>query len=453
MTLAADKALKNSKKIISRTAFESLNGYDVQTLDEVFLSSRNFDTLNKKLAAAVLKAAKESPVCYCVDGAVCEDEACKIILSKVKDCEVIEGVSKSAHAASLSRLKNAQYTAVSGYSVESLKSCSAAVVYDIDCEFIAGLVKERLADIFGDEKDCSFVRGNKCTRIKVYEIDRQKNYDSTCAVAVEESAFLEKDRYDYADVEKMVKLLRAPGGCPWDTVQTNESIKSNCIEEAYELADAIERADDDGIEEEAGDLLLQAIFHAVIKEDGGSFNGTDMSTRLVKKLIFRHSHIFGKDKAGSESEALSVWERNKREEKGQATYTESIQAVPKNFPACIRAQKVGKRSAKCGMDFLSPVSASEKLIEEINELLEACISGDKDAIFEEAGDVLYSAVNTCRLAGVDCEQALHAAVNKFTARFSAFEKLAAESGEKIEEMDPSRWDYYWALAKNAVKKS
>ncbi|MDE7265124.1 MAG: nucleoside triphosphate pyrophosphohydrolase, partial [Clostridia bacterium] len=180
--------------------------------------------------------------------------------------------------------------------------------------------------------------------------------------------------------------------------------------------------------------------------------GTDAITRLIKKLIFRHSHIFGKDKADDDSEALGVWERNKREEKSQKTFSDTVVAVPKNMPACMRAQKVGKRSAKCGMDFLSPLSASEKLSEEVEELIKACVSEDKDAVFEEAGDVLFSAVNVCRLAGVDCEEALHAAVDKFTKRFAAFEKLALADGEKLEDMDLSRQDYYWALAKNELKK-
>ncbi len=174
---------------------------------------------------------------------------------------------------------------------------------------------------------------------------------------------------------------------------------------------------------------------------------------MVKKLIFRHSHIFGKDKASTDSEALGVWEKNKKKEKGQSTCSESVLAVPSNFPACMRAQKIQKRAAKSGMDFLSPVSASEKLGEEVGELLQACVNGDGGEIFEESGDVLFSAVNTCRLAGVDCEQALRAATEKFVKRFVEFERIATENGEKIDEMDNSRQDYYWALAKNAVKKN
>lgn len=456
LTLRAKEALDNATEILVRTAdaesFGSLAGYKTVPLDEVFERSRNYDELNRNLAAAVLDAAKKSDVCYCVDGSVSEDEACKIILNNHKDCEVLDSVSKASHAYNTSRLTGSEVVSVSAYSIENLKTCRAATVYDIDCEYVAGTVKERLSYIFGEESYCLFVRGETVEKIKIYEIDRQKNYDGTCAVAVEEGEFLKKARFDFADLEHMLKLLRAPGGCPWDRAQTSESIKGNMIEEAYELVDAIERGDTDGMEEETGDVLLQAAFHAVIAEERGEFTGGDALTRLVKKLIFRHSHIFGGDKAATETEALGVWDKNKREEKGQTDYSDTVLAVPKNMPACMRAQKVGKRSAKCGMDFLSPVSASEKLEEEVGELLEACIKEDKGAIFDEAGDVLFSAVNVCRLAGADCELALHAATNKFTKRFVEFERLAKENGEKIEEMDPSRWDYYWMLAKNAVKK-
>lgn len=453
LTKKAELALKNASKIISRTSFAGLKNYDVETLDKVFLSSRNFDTLNKNLAARVLDAAKAQDVCYCVDGAVCEDAACKIIMKKHAQTEIIEGVSKSAHAASVARLNSSQYSAVSAYDVNSLKSAPAAVVYDMDCEYIAGLVKERLSDLFGEETDCVFVRGENATRIKIYEIDRQKEYDGSCAVAVKEGDFLKKERYDYADLEKLIKLLRAPNGCPWDRVQTNESIKGNTIEEAYELADAIERGDDDGIEEETGDVLLQAAFHSVIKEEQGAFSGTDAITRLVKKLIFRHSHIFGKDKAQDGDEALSVWEKNKLVEKHMSTFGESVQAVPSNFPACMYAQKVGKRAAKSGMDFLSPVSAFERLQDEFSELVDAMQAEDKEGIFEEAGDVLFAAVNTCRLAGVDCENALRMSAKKFAKRFIKCEQLIIADGKNMTDLDGLELDLYWERAKDAVDEN
>lgn len=455
LTKKAELALSAASRIIARTdgtaSFKSLSGYNVETLDGVFVSSRNFDTLNKNLAAAVLDAAKTEDVCYCVDGAVCEDAACSIILKKHADTVIIEGVPKSALAAGAARISS--YSAVSAYGVDGLKSASAAVVYDIDCYYIASLVKQKLSDLYGEETDCTFVRGENPSRIKVYEIDRQNEYDYSCAVAIEEGEFLKKERYDYADLEKLIRLLRKPDGCPWDRAQTNASIRGNTIEEAYELADAIERGDDDGIEEETGDVLLQAAFHSVIKEEQGAFNGTDAITRLVKKLIFRHSHIFGADKAKGSEDALSVWEKNKTIEKNMTTFGESVQAVPANFPACMYAQKVGKRAAKSGMDFLSPVSAFERLSDEFSELVEAMQSGDKQRVFDEAGDVLLSAVNTCRLAGVDCENALRMAAKRFAARFVECEKLILADGKDMTELDGLELDLYWERAKNAVKEN
>ena len=456
MSLCAKAALDSAQKIFARTsrgeAYASLSGYDVEYLDDVFKRSRNFDTLNKNLASKIISASKQTPVVYCVDGAVSEDNACKEILAKAKDCTVCEGPSKISYIKTLAKLKSTCVTTLSAYDISSLKSCPAAVIYDLDDFGLADMAKRRLTALFGEESDCVFIDVDGAHKIKVYEIDRFKHYTAECAVAIEEKEFLTKDRYDFADLEHLIKLLRAPGGCPWDRAQTNESIRQNMIEEAYELVDAVNRGDDDGIEEECGDVLLQAAFHGVIKEELGSFNASDAITRVVKKLIFRHSHIFGGDKAADEGAALNVWEKNKMREKHQTTYTQSLYAVPGNFPACMRAQKVGKRAAKCGMDFLSPVSASEKLGEEAAELIQALKQGDERAVFEESGDLLFSAVNTCRLAGVDSEQALAAATDKFIKRFEVFESLAKRDGKNLNDMCSEEYDWYWLQAKNATKK-
>ncbi len=457
LTHSAEESLSTARKIMARTsrgeAYMQLSGYDVEYLDEVYSRSRNFDTLNKNLASRVIAQSKITPVVYCVDGAVSEDEGCKIILSKCRDAEVFEGVSKISQIKTCARLKSSCITTLSAYDISSLKSTPAAIIYDMDDYYLSTLVKQKLSDLFGEETLCTFVNSSGAKKIKIYEIDRFKEYDASCAVAVEEGEFLKKERYDYADLEHIIKLLRAPGGCPWDRAQTNASIKQNMIEEAYELVDAINRGDDDGIEEECGDVLLQAAFHSVLKEEQGAFTGSDALTRVVKKLIFRHSHIFGSDKASDENSALSVWEKNKMAEKHQTTFTESLKAVPVNFPACMRAQKVGKRAAKSGMDFLSPISASEKLGEEAIELLKALQAEDREGVFEESGDLLLAAVNTCRLAGVDCEEALAAATDKFIKRFEAFEKIATADGKKLNDLCSEEYDWYWLQAKNAVKEN
>ena len=378
MSMRAVNALTSGAKVLARTAlapsFASVKDYGAQPLDELFARSRNFDTLNKRLAKAVLDAAKQQDVVYCVDGAVCEDNACKIILARHRDTEVIEGVSKAARATCLAKVKGSQVTGISAYDIKNLKSSPAVAVYDIDSFFAASEVKLALSDLFGEETACAFIRGDAVKRIKIYELDRQKDYDMSCAAVVEESDFLHKDRYDYADLLQMVRMLRAPGGCPWDRAQTCESIRIN----------AINRNDDDGIEEETGDVLLQAAFHTVMKEEQGAFTSEDVTTRVVKKLIFRHSHIFGKDRAAHEDAALGVWEKNKREEKHMTTFGETVQAVPVSFPACMRAQKVQKRASKAGLDKSKEQSAAD---------IRGLISSPEEKLSEaDCGRLLFEAV-------------------------------------------------------------
>ena len=456
LSARAEAALKSGAKIFARTskapAFASLNGYDVCTLDGLFESSRNFDTLNKKLAKAVLDASKQGDVVYCVDGAVCEDTACRMILSRHKDTLVIEGVSKAAHISSLARLKSTQVTGISAYDIGNLKSSPAVAVYDMDDFYAASEVKIKLSDLFGEEAECAFVSSEGVKKIKVYEIDRMKHYDMSCGVAVEEADFLHKQRYDYADLVHMVELLRAPGGCPWDRAQTNESIRINMIEEAYELVDAVNKDDDDMIEEETGDVLLQAAFHTVMKGEQGSFTAEDVTTRVVKKLIFRHSHIFGKDKAKDEADALGVWEKNKREEKHQSTFGETVAAVPSGFPSCMRAQKVQKRAAKAGLDYLSSVSAAEQLSQDAQNCVNALVKQDKQAAERACGELLFTAVGLCRLAGADCEQALADATDQFSKKFIKAEEIAISQGKNVSDFTELDWKWYLMQAENALKK-
>lgn len=452
----AESALEKADSILVRSqlaqSYKSVEKYAPKTLDDIFKSSRNFDTLNKKLASAVILEAKKANVCYCVDGAVCEDAACKIILSQAKDVEVIEGTSKVAYAANIARIKSMQVTGISAYDIKSLKSTPACVVYDMDNYFAATDVKIKLSDLFGEESDCSFIRAGECKKIKVYEIDRQKDYDMTCSVAVEERDFLHKERYDYADLLTLISMLRAPDGCPWDKVQTNESIRINMIEEAYELVDAINKGDDDMIEEETGDVLLQAAFHTIIKEEQGAFNGTDVLSRVIKKLIFRHSHIFGSDRAKDEQSALGVWEKNKQREKHRTTYGEDVASVPVSFPACMRAQKVQKRAAKAGFDCLSSVSAAERLNDDITTCINALTDGDKALSDRACADILFNAVNLCRLAGVDCEQVLADAAEDFARRFIKAEELAIADGKNVSDFNDSDWKTYFGKADDALKK-
>lgn len=441
--LSGKKIVLKSKNFKTTQSVKSL-GVEFTTLDYIYDKSRNFDSLNKNLANAVLNLAKESDVVYCVNGSVIEDISAQLIIKRSKNVQVFDGVSKCSNAFSIAKIFNRNKTCVSAYDIYSYKRASLPLaVYDLDSDLIAGDIKIHLCDMLGDETPCYFVCNGKSKKIKLYELDRQKNYDYSTVLVIDDIPLLKKSRFDFYDLVEVMQKLRAPDGCPWDRAQTHESIRKNMIEEAYELVDAIDCGDDDKIIEETGDVLMQAVFHSELGQERGAFSGYDITTGVCDKLIFRHSHIFGTDNASDADGALSVWENNKKKEKGQKTASDSVLDVPKVFPALIRAQKVGKRAAKSGYDFKDFYDATTKIPEELSEVISAYKSGNEKEIYEEIGDLLFSVVNVGRLAGVDCEESLTESTEKFVRRFLITEKLVLADNKKMEELSYNEiWEYY-----------
>ena len=244
--------------------------------------------------------------------------------------------------------------------------------------------------------------------------------------------FIEKDKYDVYDLEKIVDLLRRPGGCPWDREQTHESIRRNFIEEAYEAVEAIDEKSPAHLQEELGDVLLQVVFHAQMEREQGGFSLDDVADGVCKKLILRHPHVFGDVRVADSAQVLTNWDAIKRVEKDQKTVTDSLNAVARSLPALWRAEKVQKKAAKAGFDWPDISGALDKLEEELAELRQALQSGE--GVEDELGDVLFSAVNAARFAGVDPEQALTGSTDKFIRRFSGLEQAALTAGRKLEDM-------------------
>ena len=454
-----ENAVIMGRKVLVRTAYtrsyETVKemGIEHECLDFVYESSRNFNTLAKNLAKAV--AEKGNDCMYLVDGSATEDVSVKALCMRMRGkVEIIDGVSKTTSLVRKAGFAGCSYTAVSAYEIEERAKTGnlslPLVVYDLDDRNLASDIKLLLGDLFGEETEAAYLCGEKKKKICLFELDRQKEYDYTSAVAIEEVSLLEKSRFSLEDLKEIVVRLRAPNGCPWDRVQTNDSIKMSAVEEAYELVDAIDQDDDEKILEEAGDILLQTIFHAVMKEEMGAFNLTDVVTAVCQKLISRHTHVFGEDKAKDEGSALSVWEKNKMTEKNQVTFADSVNDVPKCFPAAMRAQKVGKRASKAGMDFADAEAAAERLQEELTEFFQAYRKGDSAETEKELGDVLFSAVNVGRKAGCDCEKALKEATERFALRFTKAEALALADGKKVTELTEVEWDNYYKLAKENV---
>ena len=254
-----------------------------------------------------------------------------------------------------------------------------------------------------------------------------------------------KQNYDVDDLKRIVSILRAPGGCQWDGEQTHQSIRRNFLEEAYEVAEAIDENSTEHLQEELGDVLLQVVFHASIEEDAGRFDLNDVADGVCKKLIYRHPHVFGNVAVGSTDEILANWEELKKAEKGQASQADAVDAVARSLPALWRAEKVQKKAAKVGFDWPDVSGAVDKMSEELEEV-KAAMAGNGD-VAEELGDLLFAVVNASRFLNVDAEMALHAASDKFATRFRRVEEEVLKSGRAMEEVSLAELDAIW----NAIK--
>ena len=254
--------------------------------------------------------------------------------------------------------------------------------------------------------------------------------------------FQYKDRYDINDLLSIMALLRSPGGCPWDRAQTHQSIRRNMLEEAYEAAEAIDQQDPVHLKEELGDVLLQVVFHARMAQEAGQFSFDDVVDGVCQKLVFRHPHVFGASEAEGPDGALTSWEAQKRAEKGQKTAADTLDGVARSLPALIRAEKLQDKARKAGFDWDSVGPALDKLSEETEELRAAVRDGTNSE--EELGDLLFAAVKAGRFLGLDSEQALHAACEKFIRRFRRVEEL---SDKPLPQQDVSALEALWRRAK------
>ena len=261
--------------------------------------------------------------------------------------------------------------------------------------------------------------------------------------------FERKETYSLQDLIEILRILRAPGGCPWDRAQTHLSDRRNFLEEAYEAAEAFDRDDPALMCEELGDMLMQVLFNIHIEEDAGRFTTDDVTDHICKKLIFRHPHVFGTAAADTSEEVLVNWEALKRQEKGQQTTADAMDAVARSLPALWRADKLQSKAAKAGFEFAGVSGALDKLDEETRELREAVERGTNFS--EELGDVLFAAVKAGRFLNVDPEDALNATCEKFSARFRRGEEAGAARGAEMSSLPLDELTRLWNEAKHPTE--
>ena len=255
-----------------------------------------------------------------------------------------------------------------------------------------------------------------------------------------------EEKYTFDDLVLVMELLRSEGGCPWDIEQTHKSIRNDFIEEAYEVIEAIDTDNPTLLREELGDVLLNVVFHARIEDEKNTFTALDVTNDICEKMIHRHPHVFADVKVTDSENVLSNWEKIKGEEKQRITFTDKLRAIPPMYPALLRAQKVGKK-ASC-FDFENVEDVYAKLYEEIDEIREAEKSGNKEDMAEELGDLLLTVTSLARKLGVNSEEALFNATNKFIGRFERLEKAVLAEGGNIEDMTMEELDAIWDKLKH-----
>ncbi|MBE5813522.1 MAG: nucleoside triphosphate pyrophosphohydrolase [Clostridiales bacterium] len=248
---------------------------------------------------------------------------------------------------------------------------------------------------------------------------------------------INKSKYDFNDFVEIIKILRSPNGCPWDREQTHESLKSNLIEESYEFLSEIDKKNIDGMKEELGDVLLQVLMHAQIAQDDGKFDINDVIDGIAKKMVFRHPHVFGEDKAVTSDNALDLFNQQKQKEKHFDKQVDVLKSIPESYPALIKAEKTASKLNKIQPNFF------KKTVEENVELLKQTVVELDNVNEETIGKILWQVVTLAKIANVDAEIALTSINKRIVEKFENVENKIIENNKKIEEIDGETFKKYW----------
>lgn len=465
LTIGTIKALEKSENIFFRTEKhptvdylkETIKGF--KTYDHFYEEGSSFDEVYENIAKDVVNQYKENgELIYAVPGHPLVAEKSVFNLMKLCDENNIEYKILPAVSFIDAMMDSLKIDPIEGIKVidafdmksQVLDKRIGTIITQVYNPLIASEVKLQLLDFYNDDTIIDYVRAagiegqESIRKIPIYELDMQEDIDYLTSVYVPKDL---ENKKDFNDLLSIIDTLRGEDGCPWDQEQTHESIKNKLIEECYEVVDAINNDDIDGIIEELGDVLLHVVFHASIGNDDGYFNITDIIEAICNKMIYRHPHVFKNKKDTTSEEVLEAWEELKVKEKKFNSVTEELEAIAKSLPSLMRADKVQKKAAKVGFDWDVVEDAALKVEEELKEVMEVYKSENKEKIIEEVGDLLFSCVNVARFLNVNEEEALTKTTEKFIRRFRFIEEFATKEGKKLTEMNLEEMDNLWNEAK------
>lgn len=465
LTIGAVEALENSKNLYFRTEKHPTVDYlkkrleSFNTCDNYYEEGHSFDEVYSNIAKNIIKEYKKSgELVYAVPGhpLVAERSVVNLInLCKENDIEYKILPAVSFIDAMMDRL---QIDPIEGLKVidafdiknQILDKRIGTIITQVYNPLIASEVKLELLEYYNDETEIYYVRAagiegeESIRKIPIYELDMQEDIDYLTSVYIPKDVNNKKDFYDLIHT---IEILRGEDGCSWDREQTHESIKNSLLEEAYEVVEAIEDDNIDGLIEELGDVLLQVVFHSVIGKEDGYFNVSDVIETITNKMIYRHPHVFKNKTDATSDEVLDSWDELKKKEKNYETLTEEINGIAKTLPSLTKAHKVQKKVSKVGFDFESINEAVKKIEEEISEVLDVYKDNNREKIIDEMGDLLFACVNLSRLLNVDEEEALNKSTKKFIKRFKFIEDNILKQGKDFNSVTLDEMNTLWEDSK------
>lgn len=465
LTLQTAEALRKARCLILRTSRHRTadwlrdEGIPFSDFDALYDEYEDFDALHEEMARRLWSIAAEKSVTFAVIDAQTDGSVRMLRQSCPKNGQIsiLPGVTMADNCLSLLPETFAHAGKVRILpAMDALEAIpdpyTPLLITEVFDRMLACDLKLHLSDLYGDEAPVViFPSSAKINRrpleIPLMELDRQRTYDHTVCLYVPAMPLERRQRYCFEDLLQVMHVLRQR--CPWDGEQTHDSLRKYLIEEAYEAVGAINEDDMDHLADELGDVLLQIAFHADIAQEIGEFSMSDVTTAIVRKLIYRHAHIFGDVHCETAEEVSQSWERLKKAEKGLTTQASVLADVSHGLPALMRASKVQKKAAQVGFDWDNAIDALPKIHEEAEEVL-AELTASRDP-GEELGDLLFSCVNVARLADQEPELLLQAATEKFIRRFTAMEKLIISDEKSLEGLTLPEMDVYWNRVKEAQK--
>ena len=437
-------AIRNTDHLILRTGRHPLtawlehNHISFLTLDHLYESADDFDQLNDMIAQFIFDQAFKSQIVYAVPDAFSDHSVKTLFRMNQGQFEIAvipgQGTTGLYLSASMPYLQNDQFTIVTAYDLLASQHCDpnqTLLITELDNPVLAGQIKLFLSDYYPDEQDIYLINGNAApSRLQLFQLDRHQEIDHFSAILLPGSGYVSRKRFVMNDLTSLMDRLRSPEGCPWDRIQTHQSLRPYMIEEAWECIASIDEEDTDHLCEELGDLLFQVVFHASIGKTFEEFTINDIISSICSKMIRRHPHVFGDLHFSNPDDVRTEWEKIKRQETGSSTIVSSLYDVSSALPSLKYASKVLKKLNQAESLYRNPCTIAS----EIENTLKRIIS-DSDLTREtSAGQLLLLCTELCNALNCDSEILLRQSVDRFRNSLQAAEKLIIRDGKSLEHL-------------------